>query len=316
MVTDITEVQQDQEALEDMENNTTLQNTLFTYFEQIDYTANISYILNNLLLLIFAQIIFQQFNRKISFRYQLTEKDNLSVAFWVIGYYIGVLISIASVTIGPSKGLLTDLEEITIYGIQAILLLNIAMWIMDHLVLPRFSLIKEMLIDENEGAGIIMGSSAIASGLIIQGAFTGETETLLTGISTAFLYWLCGQIILMLATFCYDKMLCYDVGNEIEKDNIAVGIAYSGVCIAISSLIGKAITVEHLDWFDAVLNITVFLILALLLMPLTRLIISRILLGKQKLVSELVNQEKPNIGLGVIEALIYIGIAHVLQWCI
>lgn len=310
------EVQQDQEALEDMENNETFKNILFNYFEQVDYIANLSYIINNLLLLIFAQIIFQQFNKKVSFKYQLTQEDNLSVAFWVIGYYIGVLISIASVTIGPSKGLLVDLEEITIYGIQAIILLNIAMWTMDHLVLSRFSLIKEMLKDKNEGAGIIMGSSAIASGLIIQGAFTGETQTLTLGMSTAFIYWLCGQIILVLATFCYNKMLCYDIGNEIEQDNVAVGIAYSGICIAISSLIGKAIKVEHLYWSDAIFNIIISLILALLLMPLTRLIISRILVGKKKLVSELVNQEKPNIGLGIIEALIYIGIAELLQWCL
>jgi len=52
------------------------------------------------------------------------------------------------------------------------------------------------------------------------------------------------------------------------------------------------------------------------MLPVARVLTDKILLPGQKLTDELVNQEKPNIGAGIIEAFAYIGGSVLITWCL
>ena len=54
----------------------------------------------------------------------------------------------------------------------------------------------------------------------------------------------------------------------------------------------------------------------MLLLPLIRIAADKLILVGQNLDDELVNQTKPNLGAGLIEAFAYVGGAILISWCI
>ena len=59
----------------------------------------------------------------------------------------------------------------------------------------------------------------------------------------------------------------------------------------------------------------ILLLIALIALPVTRLITDKVILPGYDLKVELVEQSKPNIGAGLIEAMAYISSALLITWC-
>ena len=199
----------------------------YEYLNLIKESA--AYILCAFLMFYIGKIVYGLFHRKINVQNELVEKDNLAFAIAHTGYFIGLLLAIGSAIVGPSKGLVTDLIDISVYGLLSIILLNISTIINDKIILRRFSVYKEIVEDRNEGTGVIEAASAIGSGLIIFGAVSGESGgTMLDGIVSAIIFWFIGQIVMVLTSLVYNKICSYNVFEEVEKDNVAVGIGFAG----------------------------------------------------------------------------------------
>jgi uncharacterized membrane protein YjfL (UPF0719 family) len=125
------------------------------------------YFLASLVLFLIGKIAFQQFNRKINVTNELLEKDNLAFSFSLVGYYIGLTLAIGSALLGEGDSLVNNLISIGIYGLGAILLLNISSIINDKLIFRKFKMQKEIIEDENVGSGVIEAANYVATGLII-----------------------------------------------------------------------------------------------------------------------------------------------------
>lgn len=263
-----------------------------------------------------GKLVYQMLNRGFSIKEELVEKDNLAFSFAHVGYFIGLLAGIGGAIIGPSKGLLTDAIEISIYGALAILLLNLSIWINDKIILHKFCVKKEIIEDRNSGTGVIEGAISIASGLIIFGAISGEGGTLVQGITSAVVFWAAGQLALILTAWVYQLITPYDVHDHIEKDNVAVGVGFAGAIIAVAILIGSAIGGDFESWSGTFAEAGIELVLGLILLPVMRFLTDKILLPGQKLTDEIINQEHPNVGAAIIEAFAYIGGAILITWCI
>ena len=246
---------------------------------------------------------YQLFHRRVKVHHELVEKDNFAFAIAHVGYFIGLLLAIGSAVVGPSSGLVQDLIDIFLYGIMAIILLNLSVFINDILVFRRFSMYKEIIEDRNAGTGVIEAANGIATGLIILGAVSGEGG----GVVTALAFWGIGQVLLMLTAWVYSLVVPYDVHDYIEKDNIPVGLGYAGALISIANLIRYGLTTDFFSWTESLINVGLDVGLGLLFLPVVRLFTDKILLPGRNLTDELINQEHPNIGAGLIEAFAYIG---------
>jgi uncharacterized membrane protein YjfL (UPF0719 family) len=257
-------------------------------------------------------------NRSFSVKDELVEKDNLAFAFAHVGYFIGLLLAIGSAIVGPTRGLLNDVVDILLYGILAIILLNISIWLNDKVLLRKFSVKKEIITDRNSGTGIVEGAVSVASGLIIFGAVSGETEIggWSHGFLTAVVFWAAGQIALFITGAVYQLITPYDIHEHIEKDNVAVGIGFAGALIAIANLIRFGIAGDFEGWGVTFSEAGFELVLGIILLPVMRFLTDKILLPGEKLTDEIVHQEKPNLGAATIEAFAYIGGSVLITWCL
>lgn len=271
------------------------------------------YLAVSFLLFFIGKIAYQLTHPKIRVKDELVVQDNFAFAVAHTGYFIGLLLAIVSAVIGPSRGIIQDVIDILIYGGIAIVLLNLSILLNDKIILRKFSVHDEIIRDRNTGTGVIEGANAVATGLILLGAVSGEGG----GIVTALVFWLIGQVLIIITSLVYAAILPYDVHAEIEhKDNVAAGIGFAGAIVAIANLIRFGLMKDFVSWSQSLIEVGIDVAIGIAFLPLARIIADRILLPGQKLTDEIVNQEKPNNGAALIEAFAYIGGSVLIATCL
>ncbi len=243
---------------------------------------------------------------------ELVEKDNCALALTLCGYYLGLIIAIGGLIAGPSAGLSEDIVDFAIYGPLIIVLLHASAWINDRFILSRFEIKKEIIEDQNCGTGAVEFAVFVASGLNIYGAVFGLGGSILTTL----VFWAAGQFVLVGLGKYYNYIVNYDIHEHIEKDNVAVGVAFAGAIIAVGNLLRAASSEHFVSWNENLGIFAGFMVLALILLPMSRLLTDRVLLSGRELSEELVGQEKPNLGAGFLEASSYIGSSFLISWCL
>lgn len=274
------------------------------------------YLMASFILFVIGKVVYQLFHPKVKVTHELVENDNFAFSFAYVGYFIGLLLAIGSAVLGESSGLWIDLLDIGVYGVLAIILLNLSIIINDKVILRHFSVKKEILEDRNMGTGIIEGAIAVATGLIILGAIHGEGYGDGGPIVTAILYWMLGMVLMFITSLVYNAITPYDVHEHIEKDNVAVGIGFAGAMIAIANLVRFALMHDFEDWLITLEDVGIDVAIGLVFLPIARFLTDKILLPGQNLTDEIVNQERPNCGAALIEAFAYIGGSVLITWAL
>lgn len=222
-------------------------------------------------------------------------KSNLAAIIAIAGYFAGITAVLIGAFLGPSKGLRHDILNFLGYGVLGIVLMNISAWVNDKLILYKFCDIKEICVDRNVGTGMVHFGAYLASGLIIAGAIHGEGG----GVHTALVFYLLGQVALILFTWVYDKITPYNLHEEIEIDNVAVGTAFGGTFVALGLILMKGTMGNFLSWQSNLCQFGTYTLVAIVLLPLLRLIYDKIFIPKTNL-NEAVTSEQ-NIAAGVLE---------------
>ena len=278
--------------------------------------TTLTYVSVSFLLFFLGKIVYQLFHPRVKVAYELVENDNLAFAFAHVGYFIGLLLAIGSVMVGESEGLVNDLIGIGSYGLLSIVLLNLSLIINDKIILSKFDLEKEVFNDKNVGTGIVEGANAIATGLVVMGAITGEGFGEAGPIVNILIYWISGQVILFITSKIYNLMTSYDIHDHIEKGNTAVAVGYSGAIISIGNLINNALAHDFESWMITFQDVGFNVIVGFAFLPIARFLTDKILLPGQKLTDEIINQEDPNIGASVVEAFAYVGGSMLIVWAL
>ena len=174
---------------------------------------------------------------------EVVEKRNLAEALRLGGYLFGVVLVFVGAVYEPAlvyAGIGFDAQfawevlRVFLYSVGGIVALNLVRVVMDKLVLFKFNVEQEVLRDQNAGTGASEFGINVATGLMIAGAISGSgsmgepTEAL---ISVAF--FLMGLAVLIAFALFYEITTSFDIHEEIEKDNYAVGVAFGGNLIAI-----------------------------------------------------------------------------------
>lgn len=270
----------------------------------------LAYLLLAFGLMYIGKFIYQMFNPGINVKNELVFKDNLAFAVAHTGYFIGLVLSLGGALIGISHGFLKDMLYMLGYGVMGILLLNLSVVVNSQFILRKFSVKKEIILDQNVGTGVVEAALAISTGLIIMASLTAKGTTIYTALS----YWIIGIAILIFTAFIYYWIMPYNVQEHIERDNVAVGIGFAGALIAMANLIRFALSGEFVSWGETFKNLGIDVGVGLLFLPIARLLTDKILLPGQNLTDELINQQKPNVGAGIIEAFAYIAGSVIITW--
>jgi uncharacterized membrane protein YjfL (UPF0719 family) len=188
--------------------------------------------------------------------------------------------------------------------------MNISAVINDKFILYKFNNVKELIEDQNVGTGVIECAVYLATGMIIFGSISGEDGSVITAIA----FWGLGQIALILTGLLYNFITPYDIHHHIEKDNVAVGVSFAGAIIAVGNIIRHSVSGDFLSWNENLTTFISFVVLGFIFLPVIRVLTDRVLLPGEKITDELVNQEKPNVGVAFIEAFSYVGASFVIVW--
>ncbi len=254
-----------------------------------------------LVLLVIGKWAYDGLHRRFVLRTELVEKDNLAVALAVAGYYLGLVIVLGGVVSGPaSLNVLDDVIGLVIFGLLGIVLLNLSAWINDKVVFSKFDNEKEIVKDRNAGMGAVEGGNYVAVGLITAGAMSGEG-----GVLPGLVFWVLGLVALIVAGLLYDKVTSYDLHEQIEKDNVAVGVAFAGVLVGFGNIIRLAGDGDFVSWNESLTEFGYYTVVGLILLPLIRIFADKVLLPGARLSDELV-KDRPNLGAGFIEAVTYL----------
>jgi uncharacterized membrane protein YjfL (UPF0719 family) len=237
---------------------------------------------------------------------ELTLKDNIALATSIGGYFGAITIIYIGAFIGPTKGILQDLKVIGGYSLLGIILLNLSRLINDKLILYKFSNVKEIIEDRNAGTGAVQFGSYIASGLIIAGAIHGQGG----GLRTALAFFGLGQITLITFAWLYNFITPFDIHDEIEKDNVAAGIAFGGTLIAVGVILMKGASGDFINWTHNLSMFGIDVVLIFILLPVVRFFFDKIIISRVNLNHEIQNDK--NLGAGFLEMITAISFSVIL----
>lgn len=250
-----------------------------------------------------GKLLYQLLHRGVDVDAEMVDKDNFAFAITQVGYFVGLLLAIAGTMAGSShESLLQDVGLTFAYGGIAVLLLNIAIVINDKIIFSALDLKKNIIERGNVAVGVVEAGNYIANGLIIYGVLSIEASEVWFALG----FWVAAQLIVIAVALLYNKTTPYEVFNKIYTGNVAVAVAFAGFLVAMGNIVRYVIESEHESVLDSALAIGIQLGVALLALPIFRWLTDKLLLPKRSITDELVNQEVPNVGVGLVEAFAYI----------
>ena len=288
--------------------------TIQEYIDLESLAHTLGYVVLAFVIFFIGKLLYKFLNPKIDVANELVEKDNFAFIISYVGYFIALIVIIGGALIGDSYGFGNDLAQISTYSILGILLLHAAIGVSNKIILNTFNVKKEIITDQNAGTGFIEACIFIANALILHGALIGESDSMVEGMITFVSYWAIGNIMLIIAAKIFTKWMSYDIHGEIEKDNVAAGVSFGGAILAIGIIIMNALLDPFIDWQTTAIDVSLQTVLGCILLPIMRFLTDKILLPGRTLTDEIINQDKPNVGAGLIEAFAYVGSAIIITW--
>ena len=252
---------------------------------------------------------------------QLRTKDNVALALSITGYYLGIVIVFVGAVYQPfglivDEGLgftedyWEDVLEVFLTSLAGIAVLNVARIAVDRLVLYRFSTEKEIIEDKNAGTGAVEAGVYVAVGLVIAGSISGEGG----GPETSLAFAALGLLTLVLYTLFYQLTTAFNVHDEIERDNVAVGVALAANLLAIGIVVLKAVFGDFVNWEEALASFFTFAVFGFVLLLAMRLVVDFAMFPRVKVADELAIDR--NLGVAFIQGSVVVGASLILFFAI
>ncbi len=271
--------------------------------------SNTAFLLLYLVVLIVGKRVYDLMT-PFSIDEQIIAKKNLAVATSYFGYTLAMSIIFVGSLLGPTEGLLADLLKVGGYSAMGIALLNVSRIVNNKLILTKFNNTKEIIEDRNVGTGAVQAGSYIASALIISASIHGEGG----GIETALAFFVLCQLALIVMTRIYNIITPFCIHDEIEKDNFAAGIAFSGSLIAVGIILAKGTAGDFVSWQSNLLQLVHYSVIAFVVLPIFRFALDKLIIWGIDLNKEI--SEHQNVGAAVLEFGGTIGFSVVLYFLI
>lgn len=231
----------------------------------------------------------------------LTEKDNPAVGITLSGFLFGCVLAYTGSISSSGVSLTAHLNDVAKFSLLILALQVFAVMLAGRFIFFDFSLKDEIFERRNIAVAIAQAAVSIATGSIMVGAFSVPAN----GIQQSILWFLIGQILLLLVATIYQKYITpYNDMTEIQAGNLAAAFALSGVIIAVGYTISHAIEGEFSSWRKALPGVLFYILFSLAVLALMRLFTDKVILPKVSINDEIAKDK--NIGAGLIEGTVYI----------
>jgi uncharacterized membrane protein YjfL (UPF0719 family) len=158
-------------------------------------------------------------------------------------------------------------------------------------------------------SGIVLAGSHVANALLILGALSDEG-----GLLPAAVFWIFAQVLLEAAAVVFFRAVRYDVASELARDNRAVAFVLAGVLVAMGNVLRMSITGPFEGWVAGFIATTSYAVAGLALLFAARWFTDWLLLPGVTFREEVVEQSVPNVGVGYLEAVFYVGASLLIGW--
>ena len=256
-----------------------------------------------------GKVTYGVFHRGARVDRELTARDNLAFAVALGGYYFGILIVVGGPLSSPSRGSLgTDAALVTAWGALAVVLLNLASLASRRVLFTGLDVAAEVE-RGHVASGIVLAGSHVANALLILGALSDEG-----GLLPAAVFWIFAQVLLEAGAVVFFRFVRYDVTGELARDNRAVAFVLAGVLVAMGNVLRMSITGPFEGWAPGLLATTTYALAGLGLLFAARWLTDWLLLPGVTFRSEVVEQTVPNVGVGYLEGMFYVGASLLIGW--
>ena len=290
------------------------------------FPRGLVYVVLGVIVLLLAKVVRSAITRHKEDE-EVVQRQNLAEALRLSGYLIGVVLVFVGAVYQPAHlalletglGLDTqfglDVLRVFLYSLAGIIVLNLLRISMDKLVLYKFDVEKEIVDDRNVGTGAVEFGINVATGLMIAGSLSGAGGggELLEAITTL-VFLVLGQVVLILFALFYQLTTSFDVHDEIERDNAAVGVAFGGNLVAIGFVMLKALSGDFLSWQQSLIEFVVFAVIGFVLLYVLRLLVDLLVLPRVNVSQQMAGER--NAGVALVESAVVISCSLILFFAI
>ncbi|MFP6703813.1 MAG: DUF350 domain-containing protein [Planctomycetaceae bacterium] len=174
---------------------------------------------------------------------ELIQHTNRAYGLYLAAFLAGTAIALAGTLFGrQAEPLDTALLAMACEGLLLIVLMDLGCTINDRLVLTGFSLDTEISSDRNQGAAFCVGGSCLATGLVLNGALSGYSNSLLLGLRDTLILWAIGQLVLIIGAVLYRRLASFDIHQLIQYDNnAAAGLRFGSFLAGLGLVVRGAL---------------------------------------------------------------------------
>jgi uncharacterized membrane protein YjfL (UPF0719 family) len=261
-----------------------------------------------LAIVLVAGRILYRITKGVNLHDQLAVKDNPAAGVALAAFILGAGIAISGGT-WLTQDVISRIPMLLTTGGVAVVLMLLSLFANDKFILYKMNNSKEIFENRNVAVALVEVGSCIATGLMISGVFsmTALNDDIWTTIGFWSLYWLIGQVLLIVGAKLFSLFRFYDVQEEIRQNNAAVGVCFGGYIAALGFVTFAALSGAGHDVGDEIQTIGVFFAMGLLVLGIIGTLLKKALLSSADFDDEIGNQK--NAGLATLMAVCYITIA-------
>jgi len=237
---------------------------------------------------------------------ELAMKDNIAVGISIGGYFLATAIIFIGVLTGPSTGLVQDLIAVTAYSVLGLVFLNLSRWSLDKLVFHKFCNMTAIVEDRNCGMAAVRFGAYIATGLIAAGSLHGQGG----GVHTAIVFFLLGQVVLIVFARVYDWLTPYHLQEEVASGNLAAGVAFGGAIAALGLIVARSVSGNFIGWTENLILFAEMAVTGIVILMIVRFFMDKLVLTGHDINREI--SEDRNAAAGFVEMSVALSFAIVL----
>ncbi len=247
------------------------------------------------------------------FSKELTQKDNPGVGVMLAGYFLASALALGGAAFGAGLDLNMDsVVGLGVSGVLVLVLLRLSALIMDRLILSKFKVTDEIVKEQNVGVAFAAAGAYLATGLVLNGALTGQSESLAMGLRDITIYWAIGQLILVIGGIVFQVMTKYDMHTCLKEKNVAVGISFGGFLMALGILTRTSIAGAGSDLLVEIGGIIGTMIVGFPMLLAARVVSDKVLMPNAP-ISEEVGEQRNTAAAGIAFG-VFVSVAFLISY--
>jgi len=224
------------------------------------------------------------------------DDGNVAVGLRRAGLYLGIAIALTGAMGGSSKGFFLDLIQLLVDGLIITGFMFSSRSINDFVMLGNINndkeCVKEISLPDgskvvgNTAVGMVEAGMYIATGFILNGSISGTGGTFFQGIASTILFFILGQMTLLVFGFLYELITPFNVRNEIKDNNLAAGIGLGSILIAMGIILRSSISGPFKGWANDLFSFGIYAVFGIVMLLIFRAVVDRLLLPTTNIATE------------------------------